>query len=325
MILSIIIAAFNIDQYIEKCIISCLDQNISHDQYEIIVVNDGSTDKTLDIISLLSTKYTNIRILAKDNGGLSEARNAGLDLAKGKYIWFIDGDDYIEPNCLNSLIDKLETCNLDVLCFNLKLIYPKHETLYKITYKEANAILNGEDFIVQVGMPHAAWAAIYKKEFLIANNLKFYKGILHEDLEFTTRAYCVANRISFSNQYIYNYVQREGSIMRSKKDEKRCKDFISIADSLYNFTRKNLKIGTSAYNQLMNRVFFSLCQSLAYYNKRIFALDVYREKPYYPFELSTLSKRNKCKAFLINISIPLYIFSHQLKQSINKCNRSHES
>lgn len=106
-ILSIIIPVYNVENYVEHCITSCLKQNILISEYEIIIVNDGSTDNSLFIAEKTATGHPNIKIISQCNKGLSMARNKGLSLAQGDYIWFVDSDDYIEENCLKQII---ETC-----------------------------------------------------------------------------------------------------------------------------------------------------------------------------------------------------------------------
>ena len=99
MKLSIIIPMYNVEPYIEKCLLSCLNQNIPHADYEIIVVNDGSPDGSLGIARRIASTVDNMLIVSQENGGLSAARNKGLSYAKGEYVWFVDSDDWIEENC----------------------------------------------------------------------------------------------------------------------------------------------------------------------------------------------------------------------------------
>ena len=101
--LSLIIPMYNVELYIEKCLNSCINQDLSADEYEIIIVNDGSKDNSLSIAESIAQKHNNVRIITQTNGGLSSARNTGLINSRGEYIWFIDSDDWIEPNVLKEL------------------------------------------------------------------------------------------------------------------------------------------------------------------------------------------------------------------------------
>lgn len=124
MKLSIIVPVYNVEPYIERCVRSLEQQNIPKQEYEIIIVNDGTQDQSIQIINKLRLEYPNIVLIEKENGGLSSARNYGLKYAQGEYIWFIDSDDYIEPNILNSILEKSYELNLDLLAFNYYHIWP---------------------------------------------------------------------------------------------------------------------------------------------------------------------------------------------------------
>src|SRR5690606_37960744 len=117
MKLSVIIPVYNVEKYVAQCLDSVLDQNFEPNDYEIIVVNDGSTDGSLAIVQDYANKHKHIKLIDKKNGGVGSARNCGMDHAQGKYIYFIDSDDYLIPNCLNVLVDTCERHKLDVLTF----------------------------------------------------------------------------------------------------------------------------------------------------------------------------------------------------------------
>ena len=314
--LSIIIPVYNVETYIAKCLDSCLQQDIPADEYEIIVVNDGSPDNSVGIVEEYMQKRSNIRLVNRYNGGLSAARNTGLKEAKGEYVWFVDSDDWIESNVLKGLLDKAYKNYLDVLCFNLQLAFPDgHTQPYNVAANEVGHVYRGTDFIYAVGMPPAAWAALYKRDFLEKHSLGFYEGILHEDQEFTPRAYCLAERIAFIDYVVYNYYQREGGIMKSKQSERKCRDLLIVSDSLYAFTQSHCNMLHREANwTLMNHVSFAVSQSLANYNKVYFNLREYRQKPYYPLCINPLlNNKEKWKYRLINLSLSLYLKIYHVK------------
>lgn len=311
--LSIIIPVYNVEQYIARCIDSCLSQDIPHEEYEIIVVNDGTPDNSMAIVDNYCREYQNIRIINRENGGLSAARNTGLEAARGKYVWFVDSDDRISADCISDLLNYAETDDLDVLCLGLNLEYTDGRIeKFPIESDEKMRIYDGKDFIVNVEMPPAAWAAIFRRGFLVNNGLKFYEGILHEDHEFTPRAYCLAERIAYCDAAVYYYNQRVGGIMKSKNDIRRCRDMLTVADSLYAFTAAKLSEGTDAYKAMMQKVYFCITQSLTFYSKEAFPLSVYRGRPYFPMNPKYCSSRLRLKIMLANISLQLYIL-------INRC------
>ncbi len=315
--LSIIIPVYNVERYIGKCLESCYAQDIDTTEYEIIIVDDSSPDNSINIVREYQSIYDNIKIIRRPNGGLSAARNSGLSVASGDYVWFVDSDDTIASNCFAGLINRMQDERLDILCFSLNLIFPDGKAeKYTIPHDFSQKIYKGTQFINNVQMPGSACIAIYRKQFLFDNNLKFKEGILHEDQEFTPRAYCMAERISFIDQYLYNYYQRTGSIMKSNQDVKRCRDLLIIADSLYEFADNKLNKGTQEYATLMRHVYFCVTQSLAYYSKDAFNISVYQQKPYYPMNVNYSDGLLKYKIILANLSLKLYLivrtfFNHE--------------
>lgn len=303
--LSIIIPVYNVEQYLAKCLDSVLQQDIPLEEYEVIVVNDGSPDGSMAIAEYYASKYSSVKVITRPNGGLSAARNTGLEHAQGEYVWFVDSDDWIEPCSLKEITEFTSSNQLDVLCINLQLAFDDgHIEPYSITLHEGGKVREGADFLCNVNMPPAAVCGIYRRDFLIENNLKFYEGILHEDQEFTPRAYYLAGRITLLDKPIYNYYQRTGSIMKSGKSVKRCKDLLTVADSLYSFMKLNVSETSCCYSYFQNVVNFCFSQSLAYYTKKAFPLAEYKRRAYYPLQnTSGLSLKYR----IANLSLNLYL------------------
>ena len=122
-ILSIVVPAYNVERELKKCIESCLKQDIPQESYEIIIVNDGATDNTLQVATDIAAKHKSVSVINQKNMGLSGARNTGLKYANGKYVWFIDSDDYIKPNVLGNMIRQADDNDLDCLFFRLQRVF----------------------------------------------------------------------------------------------------------------------------------------------------------------------------------------------------------
>lgn len=245
MKLSIIIPAYNVEQYIEKCLVSCIDQDIPQSDYEIIVVNDGSPDGSLAIAERVAATATNITVVSQENGGLSAARNKGLSLAKGEYVWFIDSDDWIEKNCLAELTALMN--GTDVIHIGHNLVYSSH--IVTQTPKE----LNPGESIIRRGFLRPAQFYIMRREFLKSNNLNFKEGIYHEDTEFTPRMLYICKSIYIHKVNIYYYLQRENSIM-STPNPKRGFDLLIVAESLYKFRND---VVSKEYHKYFNKLIAS--------------------------------------------------------------------
>jgi len=215
--LSIIIPVYNVEKYVEKCVRSCENQDIPKEDYEVIVVNDGSPDGSLAIVERLAEEYSNIKVISQENGGLSAARNTGMRNATGDYYMFVDSDDWIAENCLNSMVGKLRDEEPDALAIcaaNIINGVPQRRRSYPDTTPIA-----GRDLLKR-GVAHCAPFSIWKAEFLRSHNLTFYEGIFHEDAEFTPRAYYLAKKVSFIDDIIYFVYQNPTSITRSVNPKK---------------------------------------------------------------------------------------------------------
>lgn len=319
MKLSIIIPAYNIDGYIEKCVNSCLQQDMDSADYEIIIVNDGSTDRSRQVAEDLASQHGSVRVINKENGGLSTARNAGLDAAKGDYVWMIDGDDYIEANCLNRLVSRAYQDVLYVLCFNSKHVYSDGRQCNQYTIcKNIGHIYSGPDYICNIDISYSACLALYRRDYLNSNNLRFIPGNLHEDLEFTPRALCLARRIAYIDEYPYYYVQHQGSIMNSKRNARRCRDYLTIADSLHAFTTEHFDKGSATYNAMMKHAYYSLTESLNYYTSSAMPISAFKQSRCYPMDTSITTARARTKARIANFSIRLYIILSRLQNLFDK-------
>lgn len=232
MNISIIIPMYNVELYIEHCLLSCLQQDIPVSDYEIIVVNDGSLDGSLAIAERVASKASNINIISQPNGGLSAARNTGVEHAKGDYLWFVDSDDRIRENCLKNLIEQCEREHLDMLAIAAANVIEGRE-LRRFSYNNMSVVSGGE--VLDRGrIQHCVPFTIYRREFFLQHHLEFYPGIFHEDSEFSPRSYYYANRIGFSNEIVYLVTINPNSITRTV-NYKKSFDCLKVAISAHEF------------------------------------------------------------------------------------------
>lgn len=212
MKVSVIVAAYNIEDYIERCILSIMNQTLK--DIEIIVVNDGSTDKTLSILKKLENKDNRIKIIDKNNEGVLEARKTGLNKSIGEYILFVDGDDWLEDNALEKLYNTAKTQNKDIVIYNAFWIYnDKKEQKYTFN-KDINIDIIKNLFLNDI-MPGIVFKFI-KREYIVKNNIKFPNNIsFAEDLVMSTQLFICKPNVTAINDSLYNYYQREGSISRT--------------------------------------------------------------------------------------------------------------
>lgn len=235
MRLSIIIPVFNVEKYVGKCINSCLRQDIPTDDYEVIIINDGTKDKSMDVVNHAIFEANNVRVYSQENSGLSVARNVGLSYAKGDYVWFVDSDDYLEDDCLRALCKYLDGC-LDILQIQYRYTYENGTPSQYANKTIIEGTKTGKEVLRNGGVDIPAQFSIYRRDFLLDNHLEFYPQIYHEDVEFKPRAVYYAKSIMSYNVVVYNYLQRENSIT-SKRGLKHANDLITISDRIYNFSR----------------------------------------------------------------------------------------
>lgn len=211
---SVIISAYNIDKYIERCINSIVNQTML--DIQIIVVNDGSTDKTLNIINKIAYTDKRIIVIDKRNEGIIEARKSGLEIARGNYILFVDGDDWIEKNTLEKLYDDAIKNNSDIVVYNAFWSDDnKQEPRDIFNIKGDNENYLKMLFLGEI-MP-AIWAKFIKLEYIKVNNVKFPNRVSYaEDLAMTSSLFIHNPKISFLSDNLYNYYQRLDSITKSR-------------------------------------------------------------------------------------------------------------
>ncbi|WP_432205326.1 glycosyltransferase (plasmid) [Cetobacterium somerae] len=234
-LLSIIVPIYNVEKYLDECLKSIYRLNIKK---EVILVNDESPDDSYLIIDKYKRLYPDETIVINQkNKGISGARNSGIDIAQGKYISFIDSDDFIDAEKYQNFFNSIKNRDLDILLGNYK-IYKEGEKI-KLCQRDEKiknlGIITGKDFfeksIVVNSFKDEVWDNIYSREFLIKNNLRFKENLLHEDTLFFIQALGKARKVEFLDIPFYFYRQRCGGIM-SKLTLKNYQHWIFIITNL---------------------------------------------------------------------------------------------
>lgn len=224
-LISIIVAIYNIEDYLVRCLDSILAQ--TYDNLEILLVDDGSTDSSGEICDTYARKDERIRVIHKKNGGLSDARNAGLEVAAGAYIGFVDGDDWIEPDMYRAMYEACECHGAQMAACRYRQI-TKEGTIDGST--DLSVSLSRDEALEiyvcgheQYLLYHSVWSKLFSRDLILGQ--RFPVGRNSEDIMFTTRAFCRMERLVYLDRAYYNYVlDRDGSIMNEKAGERRLKD-----------------------------------------------------------------------------------------------------
>lgn len=287
---SVIIAAYNIQEYIGRCIESCINQTL--EDIEIIVVNDGSTDKTLDIIN----KYddSRIKVINKKNEGLIEARKSGFNIAVGEYILFVDGDDWIKLETLNTLYNFVKEKNYDIVCYKWIWKYDDGTEKKGWDVNSSDIQKNVEllDILFSGKITHSIWSKFIRRKFIIDNKIEFPSEFSYgEDLAFTYTLAMYKPLYKIIDEYLYYYYKRSGSL-----DNIVSNKTVEITKAL-KFVRKQL-LKKNLYEKYKEE-FEYMCFMQNYYmrknyifsNKNKISTDIY--KGWKSLKININSKNNR--------------------------------
>ena len=236
-LISIIIPCYGVENYIEDCLQSIDSQNFPRNMFEVIIIDDGSTDNTYDVICGFIAGKSNFKVYRKENGGLSSTRNYGLARASGKYVWFVDSDDEINENSLTKILTHLEN-DVDVIHFGLEKISDKGSKLHEQYLPLVNSGSGKDVFFKQLHEKTTMTMSqlfIAKRKLLLDKELFFVEGIAHEDMLHTPKLLLAARLVITVSEVFYRYRIREGSIMTSLGPEqllKKSNDLMFIYNDL---------------------------------------------------------------------------------------------
>lgn len=249
---SIIIPFYNVKDYIIDCAESIYNQ--TYKNFEALFIDDGSKDESRKILEAYFNKINDSRfkMLTKKNGGLSDARNYGLKFVKGKYLLFMDSDDFISTSALEEIDKKISIDNPDILIFDFYEYFDENT----INRKKGLKLLNSMDMVKNcLVSPPAAWNKVYKTDLLIKNNIRYPIGLWYEDLATSPRIYPICQKISYLPMSLYFYRQRQGSIMNSISE--KIFDMYKVLDLIYDYYESNNQL--EKYYSEIERIFIYNC------------------------------------------------------------------
>lgn len=301
MKISIVVPVYKVEGCLERCVNSLTGQ--TYRDIEIILVDDGSPDTCPEMCDRFAEGDSRIRVIHKENGGLSDARNAGILVAEGEYIMFVDSDDYIELDACEKFLPFLDT-GVDIAMGDCEVTKPGYAHRHYEGLK-THEPLSGMEYMKRAlekrSMPVMVWLNLYRREFLISNNLFFKKGILHEDTEFTPRANLLARSVVYTGVLFYHYIINDSSITSRKDKRKNCADIYSTCLSINELVKglSDKKLRRLIENSLVSS-YFSIYRAghMYQYGKE------YTHKKYVLKYSHSL--KNKLKALLFIISPRLF-------------------
>lgn len=262
--ISIIVPVYNVEEYLEKCIESILNQTFKN--FELILVDDGSTDKSGKICDKYEKIDNRIKVIHKNNEGQSSARNAGLDIACGKYIGFVDSDDSIHPRMYEILYDLIQNHNADISCCNYRETYKtinkdyeeiSLDKIIKMDNIQAVNSLYDKDIGIRLVV---AWNKLYNRDLF--NDTRYEVGKIHEDEYIAHRLLYKCKKVVYLNAELYYYLQREGSIMSQTSYKRKVDRLLAHSDRMKFCNKMGLKDLCYFTSQIYRCNFFSLYREI---------------------------------------------------------------
>lgn len=262
--LTILVPVYNVEQYIRSCIESIFKQGMDERSFEVIIINDGTKDRSMEVISDLVRQHSNITVYEQENQGVSVARNLGIDKAKGTYLTMLDPDDFLIENSLPFLLDKALESNPDLVVADFvqmsnQEIKLQLSTIQPIINDNNKRIIekSGSDLFIQDLNPNQCyvWRILYRRDFLLQHHITFTPGILHQDIRFSCLSYLYAQRCLRASWvlYVYRY-PREGSACDMVNQRRRITDYCQAVAETWEI-RHTKRLKESEEKKLTNIVY----------------------------------------------------------------------
>ena len=267
-LLTVVIPVYNVERYLKRCIESVLAQEWK--DYEILLVDDGSTDHSPQICDDYVKDYDFISVIHKENGGLSEARNTGISHAKGEYVYFPDSDDWIEPDTFIALAEALESQEFDIISFNRDFVKGEEDAI--VSEPEVTQVFEGKDAFVQM-LKHRyitgfANDKIYRKSLFVDNNILFPSRKYYEDLGTNYKLFLSAKKVYATNQKYYHYLIDNPDSITQSWNEKKFRDMFGFYKEVFysdfvrsQFNQEELHISQLYYVNGLIHILASLYKS----------------------------------------------------------------
>ena len=309
-LISVILPVYNVEKYLKQCVESVVNQTFTN--LEIILVDDGSTDSSGRLCDKLATTDSRISVIHKENGGLSDARNAGIHVAKGRYITFIDSDDSVETDMIEYLYYLVKKGPYKMALCTHNIVFEEKKRVVKIG-NGAEEVLDAETCIERMlyhnVVDTAAWAKLY--ETSIFTNIKFSKGKLFEDIGTTYKTFIESGFVSCGFRSKYNYYVRSNSIVTSTFNERKL-DLLEMTDSM---AAEVITIYPRLKRAVLRRQVYARFSTL----NQILKSDSYKErsKPIIDYIMKNKNTilfdykspfRDKGAIILLSIGLPVYKF-----------------
>ena len=323
-ILSFIIPLYNSAQWLEKCLYSVLNQDIPEADIEIICVNDGSPDNSAEIAREIAEEHPCIMVIDQENQGPSGARNNGMRHATGKYLCFVDPDDYVEPNVYGGLIKQMEEQQLDMLRFNYQTVNEYDQIIPKrgneLIFDYSPQLMTGAEFLAnRLDIACNIWRYIYRRTIITDNNIWCFVGDYYDDTPWLPLVLMKAERINICNIVVYDYLERSDSLVNASSPravQRKIDGSFMLLDLLQDEMKDITDKGIlDWYHRMLAHSVISLLTMIAahQFDRRKEYMNKLKKYNLFPLSVNRTSKKNARKIKLINFCPLLYIRLINLK------------
>lgn len=307
---SIIVPIYKVETYLPQCIDSIINQ--TYKNIELILVDDASPDNCGKICDDYASRDARIIVIHQENGGLSGARNAGVAIATGEYVMFVDGDDYLSENAVSIVVSAMESKQLDCLMFNVNLIDGDCKRL--IGQQSFDDVCDGLAFLERMTNANVLWVMVwlycYRRSILTEYALQFKTGIVGEDEHFTPRAVLFCKRVTYIDKPLYNYVKRPDSITTTSDTKKIIKRYENVISTLYeleHFYNEHIPRDKGKVLRELSANKYLRCAAILKHYKRLKKVD------YEFLKRNIFTTKMKIKVAVFKVSYTLYAHLANIK------------
>lgn len=325
--LSFIIPLYNSAQWLQKCLYSVLNQDIPESEMEIICVNDGSPDNSAEMAREIAKEHPCIMVIDQENQGPSGARNNGMRHATGKYLCFVDPDDYVEPNVYGGLIKQMEEEQLDMLRFDFQTVNEHDQIIPKrgneLTFDYTPQLMSGSEFLAnRLDIACNIWRYIYRRTIITDNNIWCFVGDYYDDTPWLPLVLMKAERLNICDTVVYDYLERSDSLVNASSPravQRKIDGSFMLLDLLQDQMKDITDKGIlDWYHRMLAHSVISLLTMIAahQFDRRKEYMNKLKKYNLFPLSANRTSKKNARKIKLINISPILYMRLIHLKNKL---------
>lgn len=322
--LSFIIPLYNSAQWLEKCLYSVLNQDILEAEMEIICVNDGSPDNSAELAREIAKDHPSIVVIDQENQGPSGARNTGMRHAMGKYLCFVDPDDFVEPNVYGGLVRQMEDEQLDMLRFDYQIVDEDYNLVHKrpfeLEFDYSPQLMTGTQFLSErLDIACNIWRYMYRTEIITKNEIWCYVGDYYDDTPWLPLVLMKAERMNICDTVVYDYLERSDSLVNAKSPrdvQRKIDGGLMLLEILTEQLKSIDNIGVrSWYEVIIAHATASLLTlvGIYHYSNRKQYLKRLQQLNIYPLSTSKADKKAQRKIRMINLSPRLFLWMVSLK------------